>query len=71
MGIGWVILIIIGVLAVIFSNVLLLKDSKSFQLPDSYKERKAAEKAHLEAQGLDPKTQRKEKNKEDDSSGFY
>lgn len=70
MAIGWVILIIIGVLAVIFSNVLLLKDSKSFQLPDSYKERKAAEEAHLKAQGLDPKTHRKGKQ-DDDTSGFY
>lgn len=70
MAIGWVILIIIGVLAVIFSNVLLLKDSKSFQLPDSYKERKAAEEAHLKAQGLDPKTHRKAKQ-DDDTSGFY
>jgi hypothetical protein len=50
MGIGWVILIIVAVLAVIISNITLLRDSKDFHLPDSYLKRKQAEEAYLQSQ---------------------
>lgn len=69
MSMGWVIFIIVVVLCVIASNILLLRDSKSFDLPDSYKDRKAAEAEHLKAQGKSTNTQKT--NKDDDSTGFY
>ena len=50
MSIEWVLVIIFFVLAVIISNITLLRDSKEFHLPDSYKERKAAEEAYLQSQ---------------------
>jgi hypothetical protein len=50
MSIGWVILLILAVFAVIIANITLLRDSKDFRLPDSYLERKKAEEAYLKAQ---------------------
>lgn len=42
------IIVILAALAFIASNIITLQKSKRFDLPDSYKARKAAEAAHLE-----------------------
>lgn len=41
------IIVIFAALAFIASNIITLQKSKRFDLPDSYKARKAAEAAHL------------------------
>lgn len=50
MSLTVIIIIIVAALAFILSNIITLQKSKSFNLPDSYKARKAAESAHLAQQ---------------------
>ena len=45
-----IVIIVLFVFGLIISNLLLLKDSKRMDLPQSYKDRKEAEAKHLKEQ---------------------
>lgn len=45
-----IVIIVLVVFGLIISNLLLLKDSKRMDLPQSYKDRKEAEAKHLKEQ---------------------
>ncbi len=48
MSLTIIIIIIVAALAFILSNIMTLRSAKRFELPESYKARKAAEAAHLQ-----------------------
>lgn len=62
-----IIIIVVLVFGIIISNLLLLKDSKSMNLPQSYKDRKAAEakyEAEMAAKGTPIKPSNKDETQE-------